>query len=58
MHWFQAIAPIRLKLYIAFGSLIGVAAGFFGGKFNTITMRTVDIFYAFPSVLLAIALFL
>ncbi len=24
MHWFQAIAPIRLKLYIAFGSLIGV----------------------------------
>ncbi|MBQ1497148.1 MAG: chemotaxis protein [Sphingomonas sp.] len=26
MHWFQAIAPIRLKLYIAFGSLIGVMA--------------------------------
>jgi len=26
MHWFQAIAPIRLKLYVAFGSLIGVMA--------------------------------
>jgi len=24
MHWFQATAPIRLKLYVAFGSLIGV----------------------------------
>ena len=26
MHWFQAIAPIRLKLFVAFGSLIGVMA--------------------------------
>ena len=26
MHWFQATAPIRLKLYVAFGSLIGVMA--------------------------------
>jgi len=24
MHWFQATAPIRLKLYVAFASLIGV----------------------------------
>ncbi len=27
-----------------------------GGKINTVIMRTVDVFYAFPSVLLAIAL--
>ncbi|NYT39376.1 chemotaxis protein [Sphingomonas sp. R-74633] len=26
MHWFQATAPIRLKLYVAFSSLIGVMA--------------------------------
>jgi peptide/nickel transport system permease protein len=51
---FMGVVPVFIAF--VFGSLIGVAAGFFGGKFNTITMRTVDIFYAFPSVLLAIAL--
>jgi peptide/nickel transport system permease protein len=38
------------------GSAIGIAAGFAGGWVNTVIMRTVDVFYAFPSVLLAIAL--
>lgn len=51
---FMGVVPVFIAFF--FGSLIGVAAGFFGGRFNTITMRTVDIFYAFPSVLLAIAL--
>ncbi|WNJ93723.1 ABC transporter permease [Bosea sp. 685] len=51
---FMGVVPVFIAF--VFGSLIGVAAGFFGGKFNTITMRTVDVFYAFPSVLLAIAL--
>ncbi|MGE7469343.1 ABC transporter permease [Bosea sp. NPDC003192] len=51
---FMGVVPVFIAF--AVGSVIGVAAGFFGGKFNTITMRTVDIFYAFPSVLLAIAL--
>src|ERR1700722_13898239 len=38
------------------GSAIGIIAGFVGGKVNTAIMRTIDVFYAFPSVLLAIAL--
>jgi len=38
------------------GSVIGVVAGFAGGVVNTAIMRTVDVFFAFPSVLLAIAL--
>jgi peptide/nickel transport system permease protein len=38
------------------GSAIGVAAGFAGGWVNTVIMRTIDVFFAFPSVLLAIAL--
>jgi peptide/nickel transport system permease protein len=38
------------------GSAIGILAGFVGGRVNTAIMRTVDVFYAFPSVLLAIAL--
>jgi peptide/nickel transport system permease protein len=38
------------------GSAVGVTAGFIGGWVNTAVMRTIDVFYAFPSVLLAIAL--
>jgi peptide/nickel transport system permease protein len=38
------------------GSVIGIFAGFIGGRVNTLIMRTVDVFFAFPSVLLAIAL--
>lgn len=47
-----------LPVFCAFvvGSLLGVMAGYAGGWLNTLVMRTVDVFYAFPSVLLAIAL--
>jgi peptide/nickel transport system permease protein len=40
----------------AIGSAIGLLAGYVGGRVNTVIMRTIDVFYAFPSVLLAIAL--
>jgi len=38
------------------GSLLGAAAGYFGGWFDALVMRVVDIWMAFPSLLLAIAL--
>ena len=38
------------------GTAMGVLAGFIGGLTNTIIMRTMDVFYAFPAVLLAIAI--
>ncbi len=38
------------------GSSIGLLAGFVGGKINMLIMRTFDVFYAFPSVLLAVAI--
>ncbi|QJQ95545.1 MULTISPECIES: ABC transporter permease [Halomonadaceae] len=38
------------------GSSIGIVAGFVGGRTNTAIMRVIDVFYAFPAVLLAIAL--
>ncbi len=51
---FMGLTPV----FIAFlaGSAIGILAGYIGGALNTLTMRTIDIFYAFPSVLLAVAL--
>jgi peptide/nickel transport system permease protein len=38
------------------GTLLGVLAGYAGGLTNTLIMRTMDVFYAFPAVLLAIAI--
>jgi len=51
---FMGITPVVLA-FVA-GSVLGVVAGYAGGPLNTVIMRTVDVFYAFPSVLLAIAL--
>lgn len=48
------MGPVVLAFII--GSSIGLIAGFFGGKINMLIMRTMDIFYAFPSVLLAVAI--
>lgn len=51
---FIGITPVVCAFVI--GSVIGIVAGYAGGLVNTAIMRTVDVFYAFPSVLLAIAL--
>ena len=51
---FMGLTPVILAFVI--GSTIGIVAGYVGGPLNTVVMRTVDVFYAFPSVLLAIAL--
>lgn len=50
----MGISPVFLALGI--GGLLGLVAGFLGGKVNMAIMRTIDVFYAFPSVLLAIAI--
>ncbi|NEU13676.1 ABC transporter permease [Methylobacterium sp. BTF04] len=51
---FIGVTPVILAFVI--GSGIGILAGYVGGWLNTVLMRTVDVFFAFPSVLLAIAL--
>ena len=51
---FMGITPVILAFGI--GSAIGIFAGYVGGWANTAIMRTIDVFYAFPSVLLAVAL--
>ena len=48
------ILPVIFAFVI--GTSLGLVAGYVGGKINTAIMRTVDVFYAFPSVLLAIAI--
>lgn len=48
------VAPVLISLVI--GGFLGVTAGYMGGLANTLIMRTMDVFYAFPSILLAIAI--
>ena len=50
------IGILPVILAFAIGTSLGLVAGYVGGKVNTAIMRTVDVFYAFPSVLLAIAI--
>lgn len=51
---FIGLMPVVLAFFI--GGALGVIAGYVGGVTNTIIMRVVDVFFAFPSVLLAIAI--
>jgi peptide/nickel transport system permease protein len=48
------LVPVGLAFVI--GTTLGVIAGYVGGLVNQAIMRVVDVFYAFPSVLLAIAI--
>jgi len=50
----MGVIPVPIAFVI--GSAIGIIAGYAGGVTNTLIMRTIDVFYAFPSVLLAVAL--
>jgi peptide/nickel transport system permease protein len=48
------VTPVAFALLI--GGSLGLVAGYGGGWVNTVIMRTMDMFYAFPSVLLAVAI--
>jgi len=50
----SGVLPVGIALMI--GGTLGIVAGYAGGRVNTLIMRTMDIFYAFPSILLAIAI--
>jgi len=49
----MGVMPVLIASMI--GGTLGVVGGFTGGRINTAIMRTMDVFYAFPSVLLAVA---
>ena len=48
------VVPVFLALLI--GGFLGVLAGYAGGLVNSAIMRLIDVLYAFPSILLAIAI--
>lgn len=53
MSLLMGVLPIVMAF--AIGGTLGLTAGYTGGGINMLIMRAMDIFYAFPSVLLAIA---
>jgi peptide/nickel transport system permease protein len=50
----MGMAPVGLALLI--GGSLGMVAGFVGGRVNAVIMRSVDVVFAFPSILLAVAI--
>ena len=50
----MGLAPVVLATGI--GGALGIIAGYFGRHVNMLIMRVIDVFYAFPSVLLAVAM--
>jgi peptide/nickel transport system permease protein len=51
---FIGLFPVLCALIV--GGMAGIVAGFIGGRTNMAIMRLMDVFYAFPSILLAIAI--
>src|SRR5438552_3085070 len=63
--WSRIAFSTRLDLQIGllsvtfpfvFGSLLGIATGYLGGKLDTLLMRVVDVLMAFPFLILVIAI--
>jgi peptide/nickel transport system permease protein len=50
----MGVVPVLIASLV--GGMLGVLGGFVGGRTNTAIMRTMDVFYAFPTVLLAVAI--
>lgn len=50
------VAVVSVGGAVLIGVTLGLLAGYYGGWAETLVMRTVDIFLAFPAILLALAL--
>jgi peptide/nickel transport system permease protein len=50
----MGVVPVCIATVVGGG--LGIVGGFAGKRVNTAIMRTMDVFYAFPSVLLAVAI--
>jgi peptide/nickel transport system permease protein len=50
------VGVVAVGIAVAFGSVIGFTAGFFGRWWDQLAMRAMDILLSFPTILLAIAI--
>jgi peptide/nickel transport system permease protein len=50
------VGVIAVGLALVLGSGLGLLAGYYGGWVDNVTMRAMDVLFAFPAILLAIAI--
>ncbi|HWH32818.1 MAG TPA: ABC transporter permease [Egibacteraceae bacterium] len=50
------VAAIAVGISLVAGVLTGLVAGYYGGRVDTVLMRLMDVLFAFPAILLAIAI--
>jgi peptide/nickel transport system permease protein len=50
------VGLVSTSIALVLGASLGLLAGFRGGWFDAITMRVMDVIFAFPSIVLAIAI--
>jgi peptide/nickel transport system permease protein len=50
-----SIAVMVVVISISIGTIFGLTSGYFGGKIDEILMRVTDMFFAFPRLILAMA---
>lgn len=50
------IALTVVAVALSIGALLGATAGYYGGKFDELIMRITDVFFAFPGLVLAMAI--
>ena len=50
------VAAIAQSITLTLGLLIGVSAGYFGGKVDLVLSRLIDILFAFPAILVGLLL--
>jgi peptide/nickel transport system permease protein len=50
------VAVVAVALAGIVGTVAGIAAGFFGGLLDAVVMRLADVLFAFPAILLALAI--
>jgi peptide/nickel transport system permease protein len=50
------IQVVAVFIALVIGTLLGMAGGYYGGKFDQLTMRLMDILLAFPGIFLAISI--
>ncbi|WP_413773589.1 MULTISPECIES: nickel transporter permease [Paenibacillus] len=51
-----SVGFISVMIGAAFGIVLGIISGYYGGKWDTIIMRITDVMLAFPGILLALAI--
>ncbi len=50
------VGTVAVAMAVGLGSLVGLSAGYFGGRLDTLLMRLVDVQLAFPGILAALVI--